>query len=263
MGVAWGRRGGRGPCTSASGLRMLSGWPASSSASDNTSTCLLRQLHEVPRERREAERQRQTGRKEAATRLVRRLVTEWSCTTPPPPPLPPLALLHSSSTHAVTPTPPREPWWRQRASGAEEVQKGGAPLITDLKPPLELPSSRLLQRHPSDQIGYGNIAPDTAWGKMFRIVFSLVGTPLSLTVLVSLGRPLVSLLPVACIERLLPRPGSRVILCRLYHQDQDHTRRTSAAWLWRHLALHLGRKQRTQKFLDRDHQRTRRPQTHI
>lgn len=58
--------------------------------------------------------------------------------------------------------------------------------------------------------GYGNIAPTTAGGRVFCIAFALVGIPLTLTVLANLGQPLVNLLPVATIERLMPKSVLRV-----------------------------------------------------
>lgn len=53
--------------------------------------------------------------------------------------------------------------------------------------------------------GYGNIAPTTNGGRLFCIVFALVGIPLTLTVLANLGQPLVNLLPVNTIEKLMPK----------------------------------------------------------
>ncbi|XP_026326353.1 TWiK family of potassium channels protein 9 [Hyposmocoma kahamanoa] len=37
-------------------------------------------------------------------------------------------------------------------------------------------------------IGYGNIVPETFWGRLFCIVYALVGIPLTLTVIADLGR---------------------------------------------------------------------------
>ncbi|MPC08962.1 Potassium channel subfamily K member 16 [Portunus trituberculatus] len=94
---------------------------------------------------------------------------------------------------------------RKYEEAAEDAQMGGASLTTDANPRWNFPQAVFFSATVLTTIGYGNIAPETAWGRVFCIVFALVGIPLTLTVLASLGRPLVSLLPVASIERLLPK----------------------------------------------------------
>ncbi|XP_063849602.1 potassium channel subfamily K member 15-like isoform X3 [Scylla paramamosain] len=96
-------------------------------------------------------------------------------------------------------------WLREYEEVAEEAQKSGASLTIDSDPRWNFPQAVFFSATVLTTIGYGNIAPETAWGRVFCIVFALVGIPLTLTVLASLGRPLVSLLPVASIERLLPK----------------------------------------------------------
>lgn len=36
--------------------------------------------------------------------------------------------------------------------------------------------------------GYGNIVPETFWGRLFCIAYALIGIPLTLTVIADLGR---------------------------------------------------------------------------
>ncbi|KAJ2950621.1 hypothetical protein O0L34_g8875 [Tuta absoluta] len=51
-------------------------------------------------------------------------------------------------------------------------------------------------------IGYGNIVPETFWGRLFCIVYALVGIPLTLTVIADLGRVFATV--VSIIAKHLP-----------------------------------------------------------
>ncbi|KAJ8725095.1 hypothetical protein PYW07_016053 [Mythimna separata] len=51
-------------------------------------------------------------------------------------------------------------------------------------------------------IGYGNIVPETFWGRLFCIAYALIGIPLTLTVIADLGRVFATL--VSIIAKQLP-----------------------------------------------------------
>ncbi|XP_045492601.1 TWiK family of potassium channels protein 9 [Colias croceus] len=51
-------------------------------------------------------------------------------------------------------------------------------------------------------IGYGNIVPETFWGRLFCIIYALVGIPLTLTVIADLGRVFATF--VSVIAKHLP-----------------------------------------------------------
>ncbi|XP_014355577.1 TWiK family of potassium channels protein 9 [Papilio machaon] len=60
-------------------------------------------------------------------------------------------------------------------------------------------------------IGYGNIVPETFWGRLFCIAYALIGIPLTLTVIADLGRVFATVLSVAAKQLpALPKCCSRV-----------------------------------------------------
>ncbi|XP_050689065.1 potassium channel subfamily K member 15-like [Eriocheir sinensis] len=126
---------------------------------------------------------------------------EDSPTTPSP-------LLYDSD-YPVTEEEVRElvsGWLEQYEGAAEASQGSGVSLVgQEAERRWNYPQSVFFVATVLTTIGYGNIAPTTAGGRVFCIVFALVGIPLTLTVLANLGQPLVNLLPVATIERLMPK----------------------------------------------------------
>ncbi|XP_045526413.1 potassium channel subfamily K member 4 isoform X2 [Pieris brassicae] len=66
-------------------------------------------------------------------------------------------------------------------------------------------------------IGYGNVVPETFWGRLFCIIYALVGIPLTLTVIADLGRVFATC--VSVIAKHLPEMPKRpkyMLLCTLY-----------------------------------------------
>ncbi|XP_068229250.1 potassium channel subfamily K member 15-like [Palaemon carinicauda] len=53
-------------------------------------------------------------------------------------------------------------------------------------------------------VGYGNIAPSTAGGRIFCMIFALIGIPLTLSGIAVIGDILASVLPLKTLQRLLP-----------------------------------------------------------
>ncbi|KAK7076983.1 hypothetical protein SK128_001990 [Halocaridina rubra] len=53
-------------------------------------------------------------------------------------------------------------------------------------------------------IGYGNIAPSTPGGRLFCMIFALVGIPLNVSVIAVIGEGLASALPLGALEQLMP-----------------------------------------------------------
>nr|XP_045597846.1 TWiK family of potassium channels protein 7-like [Procambarus clarkii] len=61
-------------------------------------------------------------------------------------------------------------------------------------------------------IGYGNIAPSTVGGRVFCMIFALVGIPLTLSVIANMGDVLASLVPVAALDMFLPKGKLRAVV---------------------------------------------------
>lgn len=59
--------------------------------------------------------------------------------------------------------------------------------------------------------GYGNIVPETFWGRLFCIVYALVGIPLTLTVIADLGRVFATVVSVTA--KHLPEMPSEFNIC--------------------------------------------------
>ncbi|CAG9091196.1 unnamed protein product [Plutella xylostella] len=60
-------------------------------------------------------------------------------------------------------------------------------------------------------IGYGNVVPETFWGRLFCIAYALVGIPLTLTVIADLGRVFATVVSVLAKQMpAMPRCCSRV-----------------------------------------------------
>lgn len=59
-------------------------------------------------------------------------------------------------------------------------------------------------------IGYGNIVPETFWGRLFCIAYALIGIPLTLTVIADLGRVFATV--VSVVAKQLPTMPSKSLL---------------------------------------------------
>ncbi|XP_069986574.1 two pore potassium channel protein sup-9 isoform X1 [Penaeus vannamei] len=85
------------------------------------------------------------------------------------------------------------------------------PLQAGTEPGWTFPQSVFFTATVLTTIGYGNIAPMTVRGKIFCIVFALVGIPLTLTIISDMGEVLASLVPVETLSKMLPKGKLRPV----------------------------------------------------
>lgn len=72
--------------------------------------------------------------------------------------------------------------------------------------------------------GYGNIVPETFWGRLFCIAYALIGIPLTLTVIADLGRVFATV--VSVVAKHLPTMPSKfqgTFYVRLANMSNAHT----------------------------------------
>ncbi|XP_047483720.1 TWiK family of potassium channels protein 7-like isoform X1 [Penaeus chinensis] len=86
------------------------------------------------------------------------------------------------------------------------------PLQAGTEPGWSFPQSVFFTATVLTTIGYGNIAPMTVRGKIFCIVFALVGIPLTLTIISDMGEVLASLVPVETLSKMLPKGKLRPVV---------------------------------------------------
>lgn len=64
--------------------------------------------------------------------------------------------------------------------------------------------------------GYGNIVPETFWGRLFCIAYALIGIPFTLTVIADLGRVFATF--VSLVAKQLPAMPSKFTQVMIYIQ---------------------------------------------
>ncbi|XP_072941938.1 TWiK family of potassium channels protein 7 [Epargyreus clarus] len=84
-------------------------------------------------------------------------------------------------------------------------------------------------------IGYGNIVPETFWGRLFCMIYALVGIPLTLTVIADLGRVFATV--VSVIAKQLPTMPK--CCSRIYEANPAGQRSLYALWAVGFLFVYL------------------------
>ncbi|KAG7176566.1 Potassium channel subfamily K member 16-like [Homarus americanus] len=97
-------------------------------------------------------------------------------------------------------------WLREYEVVMEESEGAGvSPLDTQIHTRWAYTQALFFSATVLTTIGYGNIAPSTVEGRVFCMVYALVGIPLTLSVIADLGDVLASFIPANTFENRLPK----------------------------------------------------------
>ncbi|XP_042231706.1 potassium channel subfamily K member 16-like isoform X2 [Homarus americanus] len=103
-------------------------------------------------------------------------------------------------------------WLREYEVVMEESEGAGvSPLDTQIHTRWAYTQALFFSATVLTTIGYGNIAPSTVEGRVFCMVYALVGIPLTLSVIADLGDVLASFIPANTFENRLPKGKLRAV----------------------------------------------------